>query len=82
MNISWQDIFYVVATLTMVVVIVVFIWIIRILFILSKLISNLVQATQRLGNGIDDIKDLSKNITVGILRKIRNILDKGGEYEQ
>lgn len=81
-NINWQDIYYVVATLSMVVVMITFIWIMRVLFSISKLLSSLVLTTQKLGNGVDDIKKLGKDITLKILRKISNMLDKGGEYEQ
>lgn len=81
-DINWQDIYYVVATLSMVVVMITFIWIMRVLFSISKLLSSLVLTTQKLGNGVDDIKKLGKDITLKILRKISNMLDKGGEYEQ
>lgn len=82
MGIAWQDIFYVVATLSMVVVVVAFIWILRILYSLSMLFSNLVHASQKMRNGIGEIKNLRKNVTLGILGKIIHVLDKGGEYEK
>ena len=82
MNINWQDIYYAAATVTMVVVTIVFVWLLRILYSISKILSNLVHSTQKLGNGVSDIRNLNKNITLGILRKIVTVLDKGGEYEQ
>lgn len=81
MEINWQDIFYVTASLTMLVIVIVNIWIIRWLIVASKMIRNITATSQKWSIVINDVFNFRKGITLKLLRFLLTKLDKGGENE-
>ncbi len=76
MVINWQDVFYFTASLAMIAVFIICIWLAWLFFIVSKLIKNLTVAAQRLGNISDDLRYFRKDIMLKISRFLSVILDK------
>jgi len=79
MEINWQNVFYVTTSLAMIVLVITCIWLMRLLFIFSKLINNLAEKTRKLNDIASFIRYFNKGIKLKILEFLSKILDKGGE---
>lgn len=79
MEINWQNIFYITASLTMIVVFVTCIWLIWFSFLALKLVRNITKVIHVGSNIIDDIGYFKKSIKFKVLSLLLNILKKGGE---
>ena len=76
MEINWQDIFYITASLVMIVVLITSVWLMQLFFAASKLIRNLTDEARKLNNIVDDVKYFSTSIKLKVLRFLSKILDK------
>lgn len=81
MELNWQDIFYITSSLAMLIVLVTFIWIMRLLLIISKQIKFFTVRIHELSNIVGNVKRLKKGITLNLLRFLLKIVDKGGQNE-
>jgi len=81
MVINWQDIFYFTASLVMIVILITCIWLMRLLFIISKFIRNFTAKAHKWSDIVYDIRYFKKSIKLNILRFLLKILDKGGQNE-
>ena len=76
MEINWQDIFYITASITMIVFFISCIWLIRLLFVATKLIKIFTLRVQEWDHGIDEIKYLIAGTKLKVSRFLLKILDK------
>ena len=82
MIINWQDIFYITASLVMIVVLMMSAWLIWLFFAASRLIRNLTDEARKLNNVVDDVKYFSTSIKLKVLGFLSKILDKGIQNKQ
>ena len=82
MNINWQDVFYITASLAMIVFLVSSIWLIRLFFITSKIINNFAKKLHRWGIIVDDIKYFEEEVKLKISKFLLKILNKKNKNEK
>lgn len=82
MEINWQDIFYIIASLTMIVVFITCIWLIWFSLFALKLVRNIIAAIRVGSNIIEDVGYFRKGIKLKALSFLLKILEKGGKNEQ
>lgn len=75
MDINWQDIFYVTASLAMIVVFISSILLMRLFFIASKFISNITVTAQKWGIVVNDIKYFKEEMKSKISKFLLKILN-------
>jgi hypothetical protein len=81
MEINWQDIFHITASITMIVIMIMGVYLLRLLFIASKILKNVNVAARGWGHIVEDITYFRKSIKLKILGFILGILDKKDQYE-
>lgn len=81
MSIDWQDIYYVTASIAMVIIMIVGVYLLRLLFIASKILKDVNITTRGWVHLIEDITYFRKSIKSKILGFVLGILDKKDQYE-
>jgi cell division protein FtsL len=79
MNINWQNVFYITASLAMIVIFIASIWLMWLFFNVSKLINNLKTTVHKWSNIVDDVKYLKEEIKLRVSKFLLKILEKNSE---
>lgn len=78
MEINWQSVFYFSVSFAMIAFFIVCVWLIWLLFIVSKIIKNVAAVIHALNNISDDIRYIEKDIILRVLRFLSKIVSKKG----
>lgn len=81
MDINWQNIFYITASFVMIIVIIVSIWLMRLLYVVTKLIEKLAKSVDRWENVVEDVKQFGNGIKSKVLKFLLKVLNKGTKKE-
>lgn len=76
MIINWQDVFYIMSSITMIAAFFALIWLIWLFFVTSRLIRNFAVKVQQWDHGVDEIRYLLSDAKLKVSKLLLKILNK------
>ena len=76
MEMNWQNIFYIMTSLVMIVFMITCVWLIKLLILSSRLVNNLTAIVHKWSNVTDDIRNLKEDVKLKVSSFLLKVLDK------
>ncbi|KKP65638.1 MAG: hypothetical protein UR68_C0019G0017 [Candidatus Roizmanbacteria bacterium GW2011_GWA2_35_19] len=76
MEVNWQNIFYIMTSLVMIVFMITCVWLIKLLILSSRLVNNLTAIVHKWSNVTDDIRNLKEDVKLKVSSFLLKVLDK------
>ena len=76
MEVNWQNIFYIMTSLVMIVFMITCVWLIKLLILSSRLVNNLTAIVHKWSNVTDDIRNLKEDVKLKVSSFLLKFLDK------
>ena len=76
MEVNWQNIFYIMTSLVMIVFMITCVWLIKLLILSSRLVNNLTAIVHKWSNVTDDIRNLKEDVKLKVSSFLLKVLNK------